>query len=150
MFSHAWHQLHVSPRWTLVTCFSALATGNIFSLSFALATCFSALDTGYMFYRACHWLHVSRFWRRFRVFPRLPLTTCFPMLGVGNMSLRIWRCLHVLPRLSLVTCFSALATGYMFSRACNWRHYLIRLVLATYFLAFATGYMFFFPRVPLV
>lgn len=60
---------------------------------------------------------VFRAFRRFQVFPHLPLVVSFHVLaGAGYMLYHAWTGLHVSERLALVTCFHAY---YMFTRACT-------------------------------
>ena len=119
IFVCAWHSLHVFPRLALITCFSAIGTGYMFSRAFHRLHVFPRLSL-ITFSRNWHWLHVFRARHRLHVFPLLSLVTCFPPFVIGFMFSRAWHRLHVFPRLALAKCFPALGIGCVF-----WRYVLI-------------------------
>lgn len=81
------------------------------------------LAIGCMVFCACYWLHFSRAYHQFHVFPHLPSVAWFPVLAIGCMFSRACHRLHVFPRLPLVADFPTFFIGYMFPAlviGCHW------------------------------
>lgn len=114
MLFYAWHQLLVFPCLAPIACFSTLGSGYIlaalgttelhvfprwvlvtFKLPLAQVACFPALCIGYLF---------SRAW------PRL----CFPALGTDCVFSRAWPQMRAFPSLAPVTSFPPLAATASF------------------------------------